>query len=69
MNTYINQYFIYGISVLYNWHKKWEEETGNDFYETFKGFIKNNYKNIHCLFDSHDGRYFIIGKILKKLKK
>lgn len=69
MSTYINQYFIYGISVPYNWHKEWENNTGNDFHETFEEFMEDNHENVHCLFDGRDGRYLIIGKILEKTDK
>lgn len=53
-----NQYFMYGISVPYNWYKKWEHGTG-------KKFPVGIYGDIFCLFDGRDGKYIIIGRVLE----
>ena len=74
MGTQVNQYFMYGISVPYNWHKEWEEKTGKDFHDTFEEFMKEstdnrivyNKEGIFCLFDGRDGRFIIIGQVLLK---
>jgi hypothetical protein len=68
MGRNINQYFMYGISVPYNWHKEWEIETGKDFHDTFEDFTTEDINNneIFCLFDGRDGKYIIIGKVLEK---
>jgi hypothetical protein len=55
----INQYFMYGISVSYDWYKEWEAGTG-------RKFPVGNYGRVFCLFDSRDGKYIIIGKILEE---
>lgn len=74
MSTQTNQYFMYGILMPYEWHKKWEKETGKDFYNTFENFMHTNAyttkvehrDGIFCLFDGRDGSYIIIGKVLEK---
>jgi hypothetical protein len=55
----LNQYFMYGISVPYNWYKEWETKTG-------RSFPVGVYGNIFCLFNGRDGRYIIIGKVLER---
>jgi hypothetical protein len=70
----VNQYFMYGILVPYEWHVEWEEKTGKDFYETFYEFMHDNSfttevehkEGIFCLFDGRDGRHIIIGRVLEK---
>jgi len=74
MSTQVNQYFMYGICLPYNWHKEWESETGKDFHDTFDEFMQDNAferkvnhkEGIFCLFDGRDGRYIIIGRVLEK---
>lgn len=74
MSIQTNQYFMYGITVPYEWHKQWEEKTGKDFHETFEEFMDDNSfttqvnhkEGIFCLFDGRDGRYIIIGRVLEK---
>lgn len=74
MSTQVNQYFMYGICLPYNWHKEWENKTGKKFYDTFEEFMQDNaferkvnHKDgIFCLFDGRDGRYIIIGRVLEK---
>lgn len=74
MSTQINQYVMYGISVPFEWHYEWEAENGKDFYDTFEKFMQDSAFNldvthsdgIFCLFDGRDGRFIIIGKVLKK---
>ncbi len=74
MSTQVNQYFMYGIHMPYDWHKEWEGKTGKDFHNTFEEFMKDNAFNtnishkdgIFCLFDGRDGRFIIIGRVLAK---
>lgn len=74
MSTQINQYFMYGILVPYDWYKEWEKKSGKDFHDTFNEFMNDNaydtiikHKDgIFCLFNGRDGRYIIIGKVLEK---
>jgi len=47
----VNQYFMYGISVPYDAYKDWN--------------LNGDEENISCLFDSRDGKYLIIGRILE----
>ncbi len=46
-----NQYFMYGISVPYKDYKDWNLNPNED---------------IFCLFDSRDGKYIIIGRVLEQ---
>ena len=70
----LNQYFIYGICVPFNWHKQWEEETGKDFQETFKEYMLESTDNrkvfnkdgIFCLFDNRGQKFIIVGQVLLK---
>lgn len=50
---------MYGISVPYKWYKDWEVRTG-------RKFPVGIYGNMFCLFDSRDGKYLIIGRVLDK---
>lgn len=50
MKTKSIQYFMYGISVPYNAYKDWNLDDNND---------------ISCVFDTRDGKYMIIGKVLE----
>ena len=42
MSTQINQYFMYGILVPYEWRNEWQEKTGKSFYETFEEFMDDS---------------------------
>jgi len=74
MSTQTNQYFMYGLLMSAGWCKEWEKENNKNFYDTFEEFMKDNaydtivkHKDgIFCLFDGRDGRYIIIGKVLRK---
>ncbi len=76
MSTQINQYLMYGILLPYSFHKEWEKENNDDFYEKFEEFIEdssydskvNHVEGIHCLFDGRDGRFIIIGRVIAKSK-
>jgi hypothetical protein len=65
---------MYGILKPYDWRKKWETETGKNFFDTFEEFMNDNAFNdeikekegIFCLSDGRDGRFIIIGKVLEK---
>jgi hypothetical protein len=46
----VNQYFMYGISVPYDAYKDWNLDDNDD---------------ISCVFDTRDGKYMIIGRILE----
>ena len=64
----LEEYFVYGILVPYNWYLEWETKTGRGFYHTFADFIGfNSEYDIACLFDNRDGKFIIIGKILEKV--
>ena len=45
-----NQYSMYGISVSYDTYKDWNLNSNDD---------------ISCVFDTRDGKYMIIGKVLE----
>ena len=74
MSTQINQYFMYGIQMPYSWRSEWEEKTGKDFFDTFEDFMDDNAfdnvakhkEGIFCLSDGRDGKYIVIGRVLKK---
>jgi hypothetical protein len=74
MSTSANQYFMYGILVPFMWHKEWEAKTGKEFYVTFEKYIEDkayeeltrHKDGIFCLFDGRDGKFIIIGRVLKK---
>jgi len=74
MATNTNQYFMYGTLVPYSWHREWEAKTGKDFYTTFEKYMEDksydkltrHKDGIFCLFDGRDGKFIIIGRVLKK---
>ena len=68
MGTRVNQYFMYGILVPYNWYRKWEQGTGRSFHAVFADFMNDDVDtdDISCLFDGRDGRFIIIGKVLER---
>jgi hypothetical protein len=74
MSTQVNQYFIYGTLLPYKWHREWERITGKNFCDTYEKFMTDNaftteikhIDGIMCLFDGRDGKYIIIGRVLKK---
>jgi len=69
-----NQYFMYGTLVPFSWHREWETKTGKDFYATFEKYIEDkaydeltrHKDGIFCLFNGRDGKFIIIGRLLKK---
>lgn len=74
MSTQVNQYFMYGILVPYNWRNEWQEKTGKRFYDTFEEFMDDNafddkIKNkdgIFCIAEGRSGGFIIIGRVLDK---
>jgi hypothetical protein len=65
---------MYGILVPYKWRNEWQEKTGKSFYDTFEEFMEdsafdnkiNNKEGIFCLADGVNGRFIIIGRVLRK---
>jgi len=65
----LNEYFIYGILLPYDWYQDWEMKTGRNFNSVFADYIDDNVDadDMICLFDNRDGKFLIIGKVLKRI--
>jgi len=78
VSTQVNQWFMWGIKVPYEWHDEWEKKNPDkgEFYPYFESFMDdsaftsgvNHKEGIFCLFDGRDGKYIIIGRVFQKTR-
>ena len=62
-----SEYFIYGISVPYNWYQEWEEKHKRNFHSAFADYLENDGnedERLVCFFDHYHKKFMILGRIL-----